>query len=178
MKTLTWDEALTLMSPHPYALVSTMDAQGRANLMGVGWWTIVSWEPRMLAIAIGRRRYTRECLDHCPEFALCVPGVSVAEGAWLCGMESGRDVDKWERGGFRAVPAETIRPPLFEGATVAFECRVVNRVECGDHLVYIGEVLAIRGDPDQAMHLYTIHYRRAVAIDPSLTVRNDLDLKR
>lgn len=174
MKRLDWDEALTLMSPHPYALVSTVDARGRPNLMGVGWWTIVSWQPQMVAIAIGARRYTRECLDHCPEFALCLPSVEVAQGAWLCGCESGRDTDKWEKGGFRVVPAETIRPPLFEGATLAFECRVTNRVECGDHWLYVGEVLAIRGDPTRAMHLYTIHYRRPVGLDKDLRVRDDL----
>lgn len=178
MQKLRWDDALTLMSPHPYALVSTIDAQGRPNLMGVAWFSVVSWQPQMIAVAIGHGRYTRQCLDHCPEFALCIPSVEVAEGAWLCGCESGRDTNKWEKGGFKPVPSETIKPPIFEGALVAFECRVAQKVVCGDHILYIGEVLAIRGEPEKRLHMYTIHYRRPVAIDKDLNVRKDLGLSR
>lgn len=174
MQELNWDQAITLASPHSYTLVSTMDPGGKPNLMGVGWWTIVSWSPQMVAIAIAPKRYTKECLDHCPEFALCFPSVDQAEGAWLCGCESGRDVDKWEKGGFVAVPSRHIQPPVFEGATLAMECRVNNRVECGDHFLYIADVLAIQGTPENRMHLYSVHYREPVGIDGELNVKKNL----
>jgi len=178
MKELTWDETLTLLSPHSYTLASTIDADGRPNLMGVGWWTFVSWDPQMVAMAIGKSRYTRECLDHCAEFALCFPSVEQVEGAWLCGKVSGRRVNKVEKGGFVTEPSLHIRPPVLSEATLNIECRVANRVECGDHYLYIGEVLATRGDPDRKMHLYTIHYKRPVGIDHDLNVEPALGFER
>ncbi|HLM76997.1 MAG TPA: flavin reductase family protein [Rubrobacteraceae bacterium] len=32
--------------------------------------------------------------------------------------------------------------PLFDEAFAHLECRVVNKMEAGDHIVYLGEVLA------------------------------------
>jgi flavin reductase (DIM6/NTAB) family NADH-FMN oxidoreductase RutF len=173
-----WDEALTLLSPHPYALVSTIDKNGKPNLMGVAWWSIVSWDPQMIGIAVGKRRYTKECLNSCKEFVLLFPSHKVAKGAWLCGLESGRDIDKWEKGGFRKVKAKNVKPYLFEGFTVAFECKVTKEIECGDHIFYVGDVVEIHTDKANAMHLYTVHYRRLVAVDKDLNTMSDFGLER
>ena len=177
MKELRWNEALTLLSPHPYCLASTIDENGRANLMGVGWWTIVSWSPRMIAFSVAKQRYTKKCLDHCPEFALIFPTPEQAKGAWVAGTVSGFQADKFEKGGFEQVPSKHIRPPLIKDCTLAFECKVVNRVECGDHFLYVGDILAIRGDPDRKLHLYTIHYSKPVAIDCDLNVLDGLKFR-
>jgi flavin reductase (DIM6/NTAB) family NADH-FMN oxidoreductase RutF len=168
MKTITWDEAITLLSPHSYTLLSTLAPGGRANLMGVGWWTIVSWSPPQVALSIGRGQFSRECLDALPEFALCFPSQAQARGAWLCGTVSGRDGDKFAMAGFTPVPAKLVRPPLVEGSTVSFECKVVNRIESGDHVLYIGDVLEVHGTPESPLHLYSIHYNKLVAIDKDL----------
>jgi len=168
VKQIDWDQAITLLSPHSYALLSTLGTNGRANLMGVGWWTIVSWNPPQVAVSIGQAQYSRECLDAIPEFGLCFPSERQARGAWICGSVSGRDGDKFAMAGFRPAVTGAIRPPLVEGATVGFECRVVNRVEAGDHVLFIGEVVGIRGTPESPMHLYSIHYNKLVAIDKDL----------
>lgn len=168
MKAIDWDQAITLLSPHSYTLLATQGQSGRPNLMGVGWWTIVSWSPPQIAVSIGRNQYSRQCLDEVPEFALCFPSDRQARGAWICGTVSGRDGDKFAMAGFTPVPSKVIRPPVVEGATVSFECRVSNRVETGDHVLFIGDVLAIQGTPEAPMHLYSIHYNKLVAIDSAL----------
>lgn len=172
MKPMDWDQAILLLSPHPYTLLCTTGESGRANLMGVGWWTIVSWNPPQLAVSVGRGQFSRECLDAVPEFTVNVPSEAQARGAWLCGTVSGRDGDKFAMAGLSPVPSTTVRPPLVEGSTVAFECRVAQRVEAGDHVVYIGDVLAIHGSPESPMHLYSIHYNKLVALDKDLN-RNE-----
>ena len=139
MQTITWDEAIMLLSPHSYTLLSTLAPDGRANLMGVGWWTIVSWAPPQLAISIGRAQFSRECLDAIPEFALCFPALSQARGAWLCGTVSGRDGDKFAMAGFTPRPSERIRPPLVDGATVSFECKVTNRPTIRDDVLDVNQ---------------------------------------
>lgn len=170
MRKLDWDTAITLLSPHSYSLLSTLDESGRANLMGLSWWAITSWNPPMIVVSVGKGQYTRKCLDATPEFTLCFPNVHQARGAWICGTVSGRDGDKFRMGGFEPLSSSVVKPPLVRDATVGFECRVVQQVETGDHVLYIGEVLAIHGSPEKAMHLFSIHYNRLVGLDHELNV--------
>jgi flavin reductase (DIM6/NTAB) family NADH-FMN oxidoreductase RutF len=169
-------DAVTLASPFPYALVVTVDEHGKPNIMGASWWTFTSARPWMVAVAIGHSRYTHQCLEYCREFVLCFPSEEQAEAAWLCGTKSGRTTDKFDRGGFIALNAKFVKPPIIQGSTVALECKVINQLECGDHTLYNGEVLASYGNPDRSRHLYTIHYRKLLSIDHAGTLNMDLGL--
>jgi len=165
LREISWDDALTLGSPYPYVLAVTIDKNERANIIGLGWWTFVSWEPKMIAISVGKGRYSHECLEYCKEFVLCFPSDEQREGAWLCGTTSGRNTDKFKEGGFKKLPANRVRPPLIEGVTVAYECEVVDSLDAGDHTLYIGKVVAIHGTPEKPRHLYTIHYKKLLGLD-------------
>ena len=164
MKEIPWNDAITLMSPHPYALATALDEEGKANAIGLGWWTIVSWEPPMIAIAVGPGRYSHGCIEHSEEFALCLPSREMAKAAWMCGTKTGRKVDKFEVGGLEAVPSKVIKPPLIGGSTVAFECRVKEHLTTGDHTLFVAEVVATHGEPGRPEHLYSIHYKKLVSL--------------
>jgi len=165
MKEITWDKAIELASPYPYTLITTVDRNGKPNIMGLSWWTITSWEPKMIGVSIGHLRYSHECIEHCKEFVLCFPSEDQKEGAWICGTESGKNTDKFIKTGFRPVSSKVVSPPIIEGSTIAYECKVVDNIETGDHTLYIGEVVAIHGSPDKGKHLFSIHYRKLVSLD-------------
>ena len=164
LKEISWDEAVELGSPYPYVLAVTKDKRGKANIIGLGWWTYVSWNPQMIAISIGKERYSHECIEHCKEFVLCFPSEEQKDNAWLCGKESGRDIDKFEETGFKPIPAKIVKPPLIEGSTVAYECKVVDKLETGDHTLYTGKVVAVHGTPENPRQLYSIHYRSLISL--------------
>jgi flavin reductase (DIM6/NTAB) family NADH-FMN oxidoreductase RutF len=174
MQTLDRQTAVTLASPFPYVLVTTVDAAGKPNAIGLGWWTFTSWEPPMIAISVGHGRYSHECIEGCGEFVLCFPSAELARPAWKVGRASGRKFDKFGPGGLRAVPAKRVRPPLVEASTVAFECKVANRVETGDHTLFIADVVEMHGSPDKVAHLYSVHYTKLVAIGSDGTAIFDL----
>jgi len=174
LKTVSWDEAIELGSPYPYVLAVTLDKKGKANIIGLAWWTFVSWQPAMIAISIGKDRYSHECIEYCKEFVLCFPSREQSRGAWLCGKKSGRDIDKLQKTGFTPVPSQRVKPPLIKGSTVAYECRVTDSMETGDHTLYVGKVLAIHGTPEKKSHLYSIHYRKLLGIDSQGTVTPSL----
>lgn len=119
----------------------------------------------MIAIAIGEQRYTHECIEHCKEFVICFPSEGQEKGAWLCGQVSGRDVDKFEKTGFKKFPARKVKPPVIEDSTVAYECKVVNKIDTGDHSIYVGKVVVMHGSPGKEKHLFTIHYQKVVCLD-------------
>lgn len=166
LREIPWQKAIKLASPYPYVLAFTVDKQGKPNAIGLGWWTYVSWDPPMIAIAVGPKRYSYECLNHCGEFTLCFPSQEQWRGAWLCGTTSGRDRDKLAEAGFELLPAKEVSPPLLAGAKVCYECRVENRVKTGDHELFIARVLAIHGDPSPGRHLYSIAYEKLTALSP------------
>jgi len=165
MKEVGLNTAIELGSPYSYTLVVTLDRKAKPNVMGLSWWTFICLQPPMIAISVGHGRYTHECLQICKEFVLCLPSEEQAKGAWLCGIKSGRKTDKLAEARFSTSPARVVSPPIIEESTVAYECKVVGQMECGDHTLYNGEVVAIYGDPQKASHLFSIHYRRLVSID-------------
>ena len=164
LKEISWDEAIELGSPYPYVLAVTIDKNNRANIIGLGWWTIVSWNPKMIAISIGKERYSHDCIENCKEFVLCFPSEEQKDAAWLCGKKSGRNTDKFSETELIPIPAKIVKPPLIEGSTVAYECKVVNKIETGDHTLYIGKVVSIHGSPEKTSHLYSIHYKRLISL--------------
>ncbi len=178
LKEIPWDDAITISSPHPYVLGVTVDAAGKPNAIGLGWWTICSWSPPMMAISVGKPRYSRECLDYCREFVVCLLGEEHARGAWLCGSTSGRKVDKLTLAGFTVVPSLKVKVPTIAESVLSFECQVVSQLETGDHVLYVGEVRAVRGVPGTPKHLYSLHYRKLIAIGGDGAVRVGLEHTR
>ena len=175
MKELDRHEAFELASPFPYVLAVTLDKRDRPNIIGLSWWMFTSWDPLMIAIAVGHERYSHECLEHHKEFVLCFPSEGQEKDAWICGTKSARNVDKFQETEFRPVHSDIVKPPVIEGSTVAYECRVVKQVETGDHTMYIANVVAIHGRPDKPAHLYSIHYSKLISISSTGDIRVDLE---
>ena len=42
--------------------------------------------------------------------------------------------------------ASVVRPKIVQDSRVVFECRLVSQAEAGDHIFYMGEILAIHAD--------------------------------
>lgn len=177
MKELDRHDAFELASPFPYALAVTLDKRERPNIIGLSWWMFTSWKPLMIAISVGHERYSHECLEHHKEFVLCFPSEGQEKDAWLCGTKSGRKIDKFQETNFKPLPSKTVKPPTISGATVAYECKIVNQVDTGDHTVYISDVTSIQGNPDRVNHIYSIHYTKLISIGSGGRLKTDLKYK-
>ncbi len=146
MKQIKPAAAFALYYPLPTALVTSVDADGCDNLLTVGWFMRVSIDPVMAAISIGTERHSHNNILQSREFALCQPATSQAKQTWYCGTHSGRDEDKFAATGLEKIPATEIRPVLVADCAVAYECRVCNVVETGDHTLFIADVVAAHVD--------------------------------
>ncbi len=134
-----------------------------------------SWNPLMIAISVGLERYSHECLEHHKEFVLCFPSEGQEKDAWLCGTKSGKNVDKFQETDFKPVHSQSVKPPIIDGVTVAYECKVVNQIETGDHTIYIGNVVAIQGNPEKVNQLYSIHYTKLISIGSEGDIKLELE---
>ena len=154
MQSLNVSEAIALSGPHAYTLVTSLDKNGRPNALGVAWATRTSFEPFLITISIDHRRYSHEGIQMHKEFVLNYPNEDQADAAWICGTKSGRDGNKIKLAGLTLVDSKVVKIPTIEGATVAFECKVVDQFETGDHTVFVGEVVGVTGNLDKPKHLY------------------------
>ena len=151
---LSQNQGIKLTAPHIYALVTCLDADGKANAIGVSWVTRTSIDPSMFLISIAFNRYSHDAIAKSGEFVINYPSVEQAAGAWLCGVESGRDQDKIAKAGLKLVDSQKLKTPTIDNSTASFECKVVSSFVTGDHTVFVGEVVAVSGDPENVKHLY------------------------
>lgn len=64
------------------------------------------------------------------------------EAVRVCGEKSGREVDKFALAKLTPEKGVKVNSPLIKECPVSIECKVVKEVEVGDHVWFIGEVIA------------------------------------
>jgi flavin reductase (DIM6/NTAB) family NADH-FMN oxidoreductase RutF len=154
MKTLTPEEAFARSAPMVYTVVTCLDELGKPNALGVSWVTRTSRDPFLMLVSIDHARYSHGGISQNREFVINYPTKDQEKGALVCGMSSGRDIDKTVASGLSFVESEKVRCPTIDNSAVSFECRVVGELETGDHTVFVGEVIASKGHPDEQKHLF------------------------
>ncbi|MGQ9632477.1 MAG: flavin reductase family protein [bacterium] len=137
-------EAWGKIRPEIVALVTSVDEAGKANIITLGWVMRCSVNPPMVAVGINRRAYSHELISRTGEFVLAYPNSDMGDVAHFCGTHSGRDVDKFERTGLVPVKSRFVKPPCIEGCVANIECRLVSRLDTGDHTIFVGEAVAAR----------------------------------
>jgi flavin reductase (DIM6/NTAB) family NADH-FMN oxidoreductase RutF len=165
MDSIDPDRAFSLTSPLPFVLITSIDGEGRPNVMGASWVTKTSFVPFLMAVSIGHRRYSHDLISRSGEFVICYPSAEQEKAAVYCGTHSGRRENKFAAAGLRAVPSMKVRPPTVEGCTAALECKVVSSFPTGDHTLFVGEVLATTGDLSRGRHLFATTGSHMVALD-------------
>ncbi|MDO9695053.1 MAG: flavin reductase family protein [Candidatus Latescibacteria bacterium] len=130
------DPALQLL-PSPVVIVGAAAGPLRGGLTAA-WVTRVSTAPPLLAVAVSPLRHTHGLLRDEGEFTVSVLREGQVEVARLFGLQSGRDLDKWER-----TPAVLLGGgvPALRDCAARLLCRLVARHPAGDHDLLVGEVL-------------------------------------
>jgi len=135
--------AMPFMSVMPTLLVGA-NIRGKPNYMTAAWATVACMAPPMVCVAINKMRYTAKGIEENKTFSLNVPSVKQVVGADHCGLVSGAQEDKSEI--FRSFYGKLKTAPLAEECPINIECRLFKSVDCGSHLLYIGEVVEIHAD--------------------------------
>ena len=146
MKETSVSQALKRKYPEWIDLVVSRGADGQTNVMPAGWSMITSGTPPLYAVAISPRRYTAQLIYETREFVIAVPSAKMGPATLYCGTHSGRDGDKIEPSGLELLPATRIETPLIKGALYNLECKLYSDLETGDHVLFVGEVVAAHLD--------------------------------
>jgi flavin reductase (DIM6/NTAB) family NADH-FMN oxidoreductase RutF len=133
--------------PRPIAWVSTIGADGVANLAPFSFFMGVCNEPPTIAFSSGRReggkKDTVRNLEHTGDFVVNVVDDAHAEAMNATSGEYGPEVDEFALAGLTMAPGVHVRAPRLATAPISMECRVANIVPVGSgpHSVVFGEIL-------------------------------------
>lgn len=133
----------TLLAPTPIVLVSTARAGERPNLITLAWTGIVCSKPPMVSISVRPERYSFGLLTQTGEFVINLVSEEMAAGADLCGVRSGRDIDKFKTCGFDPEPAGQMKlAPAIRQSPAYLGCRVERTIPLGSHTLFIAQVVS------------------------------------
>ncbi|MHC4444649.1 MAG: flavin reductase family protein [Planctomycetota bacterium] len=156
LKQVSYSEAIVSKYPEQIVIGIARDSGGKDNPITLGWTTIVSHVPPMMAVSIGKTRYSLAAFRGAGEFVIVFPSEYQKDEAMLFGTRSGRDVDKFAAAGTVLVPACKIDSVLMADAVANFECKLVSELETGDHFVFVGEVICAHLNEKSLNRLYTV----------------------
>jgi flavin reductase (DIM6/NTAB) family NADH-FMN oxidoreductase RutF len=123
-------------------MATCIGRDGKPNIITLGMYMPISSRPPMVCIGVAPQRYSHRLIEETGEFVVNVPSIDLEEQMHYCGVKSGRDVDKFKETGLTPVPAKKVKSPLIEECFGHLECRVVQSHVCGDHTLFVGEVVA------------------------------------
>lgn len=160
MREVSYKEAWSKKYPEQIALVTSVDKHGKPNVLPLGWCMCTSFQPPMLAISVGKTRYSHKLLSEWGEFVVAFPTEDMKKEVLYCGSHSGRDVDKFKESGLKPVRAKKVKPPLITGCIANMECKVVGKLDSGDHTIFVGEIVASHIEDIEKRRLYSLGNNR------------------
>ena len=98
------------------------------NSMVIGWGHLGTiWGLPTFTVYVRQSRYTKPQLDKTEEFTISVPleGRLSKEVFQICGVQSGRDVDKEKAAHLTLIDADKIHTPGILEAPLTLECKVL-----------------------------------------------------
>lgn len=135
----------TLTAPLPPALVSVGDG-GRDNLITVAWTGILCSDPPKTYISLRPERYSYDIVKKTGEFVINLPSSHIIRSIDICGVRSGRDIDKFEFCHLTREKAFEVACPTVAESPISLECRVSDIIPLGSHDMFMADIVAVDVD--------------------------------
>lgn len=134
-----------MLYPLPPVMVScgTME---KSNIITAAWTGTVNSEPPMTYVSVRPERYSHAMIKESGEFVINLTTERLTRAADLCGVKSGRDVQKFRLCRLTPAPASAVSAPLIAESPVNIECRVEQCLQLGSHDMFLARVIAVNVD--------------------------------
>jgi flavin reductase (DIM6/NTAB) family NADH-FMN oxidoreductase RutF len=180
------------VGPRPIALVSTVDAEGRANAAPMSFFNVFSHEPPILILGIqprvdGSPKDTVANLRRSGEFIVHMVDMAIAEAMLVTGNDVPPGVDEIALAGLSAVPARQVAAPRIAESPCAMECRVEQIIDYPRRAIVLGRVVQMfvrdtcidaKGryvNPETYQPIARLHADNYVASDCQFVLSDPLD---
>lgn len=154
-----WEVIPVLMKQLPEGVFLTVEAQGKKNVMTIGWALMgILWRKSVLMVAVRNSRHTHPLMEAAEGFSVSVPTKDMKKALEFCGSQSGRAVDKFKECKLSLRKGQQIGIPVLDIPGYHFECRRLYKNAMDPkimdkeleelypkkdyHTLYFGEILA------------------------------------
>lgn len=142
-----------LVAPRPIGWISSLDAQGRANLAPYSFFNAVSDDPPIVMFSSSGWKHTVANVEATGEFVCNLATAHLQAQLNVSSAPVAAEVDEFELSGLEKAPSRLVRVPRVAAARAALECRLLRIVQledlagsiCGSHVVF-GQVVGIHID--------------------------------
>lgn len=118
----------------------------------------ITAEPPKFSICCNKDNYTSEIIDKYKVFSVSILTQDASSDLiGKFGYKTGRGIDKFA--GTKLKYGETGVPIVYSDTIAALECKVVDRIDVGTHIMYIGELLNTEIFDDSKDPLTYAYYR-------------------
>lgn len=139
-------KAGNMLYPLPAVMVSCKRPGEKANIITVAWTGTVCTNPAMLYISVRPERHSYAIIRETGEFVVNLTTEKLARKTDICGVRSGREMDKFAELHLTEEASQHIAAPGIRECPVNIECRVRQVLELGSHHMFLAEVLAVHID--------------------------------
>ncbi|MCX5680192.1 MAG: flavin reductase family protein [Candidatus Omnitrophica bacterium] len=149
--------------PVPVILVSCTDkAAKKTNIITLAWCGVVCSKPPMLGLSIRPSRLSHRLIRETRDFVVNIPSVKLLKETDLCGVISGKDIDKFEACSFTERASSKISSSMIVECPVNIECVLKDIIKLGTHDLFLGEVVAVHADDGILKPDGSIDYEKAL----------------
>ncbi len=127
-----------LIYPMRTILISSKSG-AKESVMAADWCMPLSFDPPMFGVAIGKKRFTYELVKESKAYAINLVSPEMKGKMLTCGTKSGRTIDKFREAGLKREDGKIT--VLVGDSPASIECKVVDEVGAGDHVLFVGEVV-------------------------------------
>ena len=146
MKEINSNQAFRLTSPNPLVLVCTEKEDGSTNLAPVSFFMFTSFDPAMVAFALGENKNTGANFERTRKAVIVTPGLSLKEEIMKYGSSSGSKTDKLAE---HTIPMQDLKDcgiSIPKDVRTAFIVTLDDTMQTGNHTLYSCKVEKMLGD--------------------------------
>lgn len=147
---LSHDPFKAIVAPRPIGWISTLGADGVANLAPYSFFNAVCSNPPMIAFSSDGRKHSLANAEATGEFVWSMATRALAEAMNTSSATVPADVDEFVLADLDPAPSRLVKPPRVAASPAALECRVLQIVELkdlagtsADHWLVIGQVVGV-----------------------------------
>ena len=110
-------------------ILLTVKGDEKVNSMVISWGALaIEWNKPIFVTYVRENRYTKPILDKTMEFTVNIPLEKMDPKIFsVCGMKSGRNIDKVKEAEITLVEPEAVSVPAIKELPITLECKVLYK---------------------------------------------------
>jgi len=142
---LQWNPG-NMVYPLPAVMLSCGASPEEYNIITISWTGTLNTNPPMLYASIRKSRHSYNIVKRTGAFVINLTTKDLAFQTDWCGVQSGKDFDKFKSMKLTPRRAEKVEAPIIVESPVNIECKVVDVKDLGSHTQFTAEVIHVQAD--------------------------------